>query len=370
MPEFAESLAGSLPPAPQEVVRAVSKPRLMSIHSESSLTTFANGHHKPSHKHHGSIHGSSPYTIPAIGHTGHNFGEHTGTIKTGPPVPAAASMARRIKSEQSSPDLRIYPALKMPTSGISQLDLTPQQHQPVPARAPHKSSMHRTNASGSFSNLNINTNAHYPLSNDYPEMLSAESEYQFSPGIYPSPASGWNTYLPTSFEDLASADRRYDNSFMYPSAASQVPPPPPVAASSVSGDDPEDAVYSRPSPPYGFGGSAPLSSNSSELADSDNYHLSAASSYVDLNSFPDYDRLLVQGPSMDGYDGELYGTGNRTADLVFGGSQSNFGNDIKLDIEVQSMVMGQQQADDDVLWMRTGGRSTRGGAGIQDQGWH
>jgi hypothetical protein len=93
---------------------------------------------------------------------------------------------------------------------------------------------------------------------------------------------------------------------------------PPALTNSTSGDEREDlGGYSRPSPPYGFG-NGPLSSNSSEHAESDQYHLSAASSYVGLpqmaelaevnNGFDtgEFDRLLSSVPlppaSIDSFE--------------------------------------------------------------------
>jgi hypothetical protein len=277
-------------------------------HSESSLTTFANGHHKPTHKHHTSVHGSCPYSIPTVGHSGHTFGEHNGCIKTqpgsGPSSTSSQKSSRRIKSEQSSPDLRTYPALQMTNHGITPLELTPK-----PARLT-RPGINRTASGRIQTGLSVNTN-HQAFStlHDFPsqELLpSADSEggYQFSAGLYPPQSAGW----PPSFshyegsvnsfiEEIAEQPQMDLVTFLRLHA-------PPALTNSTSGDEREDlGGYGRPSPPYGFG-NGPLSSNSSEHAESDQYHLSAASSYVGLpqmaemaevnNGFnpEEFDRLL------------------------------------------------------------------------------
>lgn len=94
---------------------------------------------------------------------------------------------------------------------------------------------------------------------------------------------------------------------------------PPALTNSTSGDEREDMnAFGGPSPPYNFGNGA-LSSNSSDRAESDQYHLSAASSCVGLPQMAagmpqvsnggfdigEFDRLLVSSatlPSVSGID--------------------------------------------------------------------
>jgi len=315
VPEFSAAPTGGSVTVPVlEVVRT--KPRLQMTHSESSLTTFANGHHKPTHKHHGNGHGSCPYSIPHVGHTGHTFGEHNGCTKTSgasaPPSVASAKPSRRIKSEQSSPDLRIYPALKMTNTCITPLELTPR------APAPAKPVLNRTASGRIESGLSVDTNS-FSTVHDYTNqeqlLRSADSEgsYQFSSALYPDQSTGW----PPSF-------RQFGSTTSFEEQAVEQPPPqyqtmdietwfklsnnPPALTNSTSGDEPEEVGFGGPSPPYTLNNGV-LSSNSSDHAESDRYQLSANSSYVGLPqvdmSSPAYDggefnRLLVSQPPMSG----------------------------------------------------------------------
>lgn len=64
-----------LPPAPSPAVADIRKPRLTSTKSESTLTVFRDGHHKPMHKHNDMAHKCGlPYTIPRH-HTIHGTSE-------------------------------------------------------------------------------------------------------------------------------------------------------------------------------------------------------------------------------------------------------------------------------------------------------
>ncbi|KAH8154144.1 uncharacterized protein LAJ45_01912 [Morchella importuna] len=230
-----ESCASTTPPE-------VRKPRLQMTQSESSLTTFANGHHRPTHKHHGSIHGSSPYTIPPVGHTGHAFGEHVNgctkvTASASAPSTVASQKPRRIKSEQSSPDLRTYPALQMANTSITPLELTPQLAQQ--ALKPTSSRIQP--------GLVVNTN-HPPFTlQDFPsqELLpsAAESDsYQFSAGLYPPQSAGWPPaygQFDPAFEDPP-LDASYDTSQIDMGSFLRFQTG--LAAGSVSGDEIDDFI--------------------------------------------------------------------------------------------------------------------------------
>lgn len=255
--------------------------------SESSLTTFANGHHRPTHKHHGSIHGSSPYTIPPVGHTGHAFGEHVNgctkviTSASAPPT-VVSQKPRRIKSEQSSPDLRIYPALQMATASITPLELTPQLAQqalkPASARVQP--------------GLVVNTN-HPPFTlHDFPsqELLpsAAESEgYQFSAGLYPPQSAGWPPnygQFDSAFEEPPLDPSSYDTSQLDLGSFLRFQPSG-LTGGSVSGDEIDDFIgpVGGPSPLSGNGAvTRSSSSDASDQAESDGYRVSAASSYIGL----------------------------------------------------------------------------------------
>jgi len=273
-------------------------------HSESSLTTFANGHHKPTHKHHSSIHGSCPYSIPTVGHTGHTFGEHNGCTKAQSVSPSGKS--RRIKSEQSSPDLRTYPALQLTNTGITPLELTPRLPVSKPA----------VNRTPSGRGLSLNTNhqnfstIHDFSNQDLLPSADSENSYQFSAGLLPQSA-GWPPSFPpydntSSFDDqLVDPQQQMDlETFLSLQTA-------PALTNSTSGDEREDlGGYGGPSPPpYGYGTGA-MSSSSSEHADSDNYHLSATSSYVGLPQVAeDMPQLSNGGFDAGEFDGLLVSAG-------------------------------------------------------------
>lgn len=320
MPEFAEPPAAAPgppppPPVPTTGIAAPDarpKPRLPMTHSEGSLTTFANGHHKPTHKHHGSFHGSSPYSIPTVGHTGHTFGEHSGCTKVqSASVPPPSS--RRIKSEQSSPDLRAAGSAGAApaaaggagaASGIAPLELAPRPPSKPPAvgRAP---------AHG----LSLNTNQQsFPSMASFqsPDLLaSAGSEngggYLCSAGLYPQSA-GWPPSFPpfdgSPYEDAATEFENYLR-------AHGAPPPLASNSSTTPGDERDELVAYDPSggsgagasggpspPAYGFGGGE-MSSSSSDQADSDHYHLSAASSYATLPQSAEDMQALANGGGFD-----------------------------------------------------------------------
>ncbi|KAI5778080.1 hypothetical protein EDC01DRAFT_635053 [Geopyxis carbonaria] len=311
VPEFsAPPISSSISAPALDTVRT--KPRLTMTHSESSLTTFANGHHKPTHKHHSSIHGSSPYSIPTVGHTGHTFGEHNGCHKapTASAPPSVAQKPRRIKSEQSSPDLRTYPALQMTNTGITPLELTPRPEKPSP--------MNRTPSGRMRGGLSVDTNHQsIPMQSFHSHELlpSADSDgFQFSAGLHPPYSAGWppsfSQYDSTSsFDDQLAENQRYEHSMDLETFLRMNQPP--ALTNSTSGDEVDDlGALSGPSPPYLNG---VLSSDSSDQDASDNYGgLSTASSYVGLpqvgmppHQMPqsgfeggEFDRLLVTSSSM------------------------------------------------------------------------
>jgi hypothetical protein len=76
---------------------ARAKPKLTATHSESHLTVFANGHHKPCHRNNNSAHVSGlPYKIPRPhtlhGHSAFSALAQEKSIKEKPEIPASRSM--------------------------------------------------------------------------------------------------------------------------------------------------------------------------------------------------------------------------------------------------------------------------------------
>jgi len=105
-----------LPPAPLRRNTSSRKPRLMNADSETSLTVFTNGHHKPVHKHNDSAHKCGiPYRIP-IPHSIHgnaDVARHRSTdslplVKKKEDVSILDPQqdSRLVRSEQGSPEPR------------------------------------------------------------------------------------------------------------------------------------------------------------------------------------------------------------------------------------------------------------------------
>ena len=423
VPEFAEPPAQAPGPPPSAVPAAAivvpearSKPRLQMTHSESSLTTFANGHHKPTHKHHGSFHGSSPYSIPTVGHTGHNFGEHSGCTKVqsaSVPPPPSSLKSRRIKSEQSSPDLRAYTgAAASAGSGggggnsIAPLELTPRPPQQPPSQS-KPPAMARATARGLSLNTNQQSFPSMPTFQNNQDMLaSASSEsgagYLCSADLYPPQSAGWPpSFAPFDGSPYEDAATEFENYLRQHGA------PPPVASNSSTtpGDERDEFVGydassrprraagtstgscggaggGRPSPPaYGYGTDA-ISSSSSDQADSDHYHLSAASSYVTLPQSQetedmralasggfdgsDFDRLMLVPPDMRVGGIDSFQPGLVTGpDALYDVDELNLGysspvgyGDLVPDRQLGAMVSKGMEAgtippppDDEGLWM-------------------
>jgi hypothetical protein len=116
------------------------KPRLTSTKSESTLTIFRDGHHKPMHKHNDMAHKCGlPYMIPRS-HTIHGTSECAQRSADHLPLPQRASTDltagfefehefdigsshRRVKSEHGSPESAAVPPLEQINTRIPPLDL-------------------------------------------------------------------------------------------------------------------------------------------------------------------------------------------------------------------------------------------------------
>ncbi|QKX58655.1 uncharacterized protein TRUGW13939_05782 [Talaromyces rugulosus] len=130
-----------LPPAPSPAVTEMRKPRLTSTKSESTLTVFRDGHHKPMHKHNDMAHKCGlPYTIPRH-HTIHGTSElaqrsadylpltlsQTADIKSPYTVDLESDSQfapRQVKSEHSSPVMGAMAAPEQINTQIPPLDLS------------------------------------------------------------------------------------------------------------------------------------------------------------------------------------------------------------------------------------------------------
>jgi len=310
--------------------------------SESSLTTFANGHHKPTHKHHSSMHGSSPYSIPTVGHTGHTFGEHHGCIKAkttavSAPPSVATAKPRRIRSEHSSPDLRSYPALPIP-SGITPLELTPAPPpQPRAQPPPEPAEVNRSPIGRIQPGLSVNTNHRtFPLRElpSYELLPSADSEngYQFSAGLFPPQSAGWppsfGQFENNSLDDVLGETNGYESSQFESSQADiDYLMTVPALSNSTSGDEHEDLVFSGSEAVNGATNGV-LSSESSDQGEPDQYGLSAASSFIGVSQ-----ASAIPASTNGGYEEALLATMSMPTSVepfeagMVAGVDGLFGND-------------------------------------------
>lgn len=254
-------------PQTRERKSSIGRPRLQSTQSESSLTTFANGHHKPTHKNHHGVHGVSPYTI--AGHADHH--RHSFLEEDVPPP--VTSRHRRMKSVSDKSSIDLISLSRAYTTGNpllsldhTSLELTPRQ--PLAVRQP-PSRLHP--------NLSVNTNQsqfnlHESFSQDF--LQSADSDaHQFSAGLQPS--AGWPSF------------QSFDLDFPYPGLTS-----------SSSGDENDELSLQAADLAQSLTSTGPLPSEASDLGD-DSYRLSAASSFIGLPQ-------LLGGNRLDEYNMERY----------------------------------------------------------------
>lgn len=255
-------------PHPRERKSSIGRPRLQATQSESSLTAFANGHHKPTHKSHHGVHGVSPYTI--AGHADHHRHSFLDDEDIHPPV---APRHRRMKSvsDKSSIDLlslsRAY-TTGDPLLGLDNgtLELTPRQPSAV-----------RQIPSRIHPGLSVNTNQaqftlHENFNQDFLQSASSDTA-RFSAGLHPS--AGWPSF------------QHFDLDWTYPGLTS-----------SSSGDENDELSIQTTDITQSLPGTGPLPSEASDLGD-ETYRLSAASSYIGLHQ-------LAGGGRLDDYNVERY----------------------------------------------------------------
>lgn len=252
---------------PRERKSSIGRPRLQATQSESSLTTFANGHHKPTHKSHHGVHGVSPYTI--TGHADHHRPSFLDDEDVQPPV----ARHRRMKSVSDKSSIDLLSLSRAYTTGNtllgldnSTLELTPRQPSAV-----------RQVSSRIHPGLSVNTNhAQFTLPEDFSQefLQSASSDAtQFSAGLQPS--AGWPSF------------HRFDLDWNYPGLTS-----------SSSGDENDELNIQTTDAAQSLTGTGPLPSEASDLGD-DTYRLSAASSFIGLPQLPG-------GGRLDEYNVERY----------------------------------------------------------------
>lgn len=255
-------------PHPRERKSSIGRPRLQATQSESSLTTFANGHHKPTHKSHHGAHGVSPYTI--AGHADHHRHSFLDDEDVHPQV---ASRHRRMKSVSDKSSLDLLALSRGYATGDqllgldnSTLELTPRQSSAV-----------RQAPSRIHPGLSVNTNQaqftlHENFNQDFLQSASSDAA-RFSAGLQPS--AGWPSFL------------HFDPDWTYPGLTS-----------SSSGDENDELSIQTTEIAQSQIGTGPLPSEASDLGD-ETYRLSAASSYIGLPQ-------LAGGGRLDEYNMERY----------------------------------------------------------------
>ncbi|EPS33907.1 hypothetical protein PDE_08869 [Penicillium oxalicum 114-2] len=308
------------PPAPTEAPR---KPHLTSTKSESTLTIFRDGHHKPAHKHNDMAHKCGlPYTIPRS-HTIHHTTDAPRRSVEHPPLtqsafirePLSLSMdpvsLSRQTSQQSSPssalsasadEVATAPPLEqafmdtfatpaVPTSGPLESSLDGPAGNSVPVSSSNMDGFAMDQTITSVpSGLGMSTYANYvPTSNNSPIACMAfqdpyhdpyfsapDSDLSLGQTGTGAPSVDWSSF--PLYSDMAAASSTQTPSyasFDYP-CPSGLPPP------SSSGDISEVDEFG-PLPALGHASNDMHDRHSiSEASDMDHLRLSSASSLVGL----------------------------------------------------------------------------------------
>lgn len=290
------------------------KPQLTSTKSESTLTVFRDGHHKPAHKHNDMAHKCGlPYTIPRS-HTIHGPPDAARRSVDHLPLTQQSVMSetiagqpqerprsiygfhRRVKSEHGSPENEpVAPSGDVPTS-VPPLDLSslfshsqPMEEPngggvpaPIPMSMP-KSSLDPIDTSGIPYSLQFST---FPtttaspvsaLQCQEPFFTSPDNDLTFCSAGLNAPPVDWSGVPLSSAMPTTSTQPPSYASFDYSSMGQGIPPP------SSSGDISELEEFA-PLPTLGGAGNDPHDLNSvSEGSDIDHFRISSASSFVSLS---------------------------------------------------------------------------------------
>ncbi|PKY03174.1 copper fist DNA binding domain protein [Aspergillus campestris IBT 28561] len=306
-----------LPPPPHSVLsEPPKKPQLTSTKSESTLTIFRDGHHKPAHKHNDMAHKCGlPYTIPRS-HTIHATSDVARRSVDQLPLSQAALMGdtfsshpifdhapdglpRRVKSEHGSPesapimpadDPTVVPPLDLSSffpPAAPSLDHTPSDGHPSepPRVSMGKSSVDPIVTSvppldvspySTFPNSNPSPVNCLPFQDPYkdPYFTSPDTEVPQHSTAFSAPPVDWSSF-PLYSSDVPAPSTQAPSyaSFDYNSMG------PNFAAPSSSGDISEVEDFA-PLPGLGTAGSELHSA--SESSDIDQYRISSASSYNGL----------------------------------------------------------------------------------------
>ncbi|PWY78319.1 copper fist DNA binding domain protein [Aspergillus heteromorphus CBS 117.55] len=311
---------GLPPPPPAALLDQPKKPQLTSTKSESTLTIFRDGHHKPAHKHNDMAHKCGlPYTIPRS-HTIHSTSDVARRSVDHLPLAQSTMMGeglasqqpaeqsptrglhRRVKSEHGSPESApVMPPDNISTT-VTPLDLSsffPQVQpldKPSDVGVPEPASMPMAKTPlddivtaglpldvSSFSSFP--TTATSPVNclafqDPYKEPFFTSPEGDMSLGSAPfsAPPVDWSSFplyasdVPTATSTQAPSYASFDYNSMAPG----------FPAPSSSGDISEADEFA-PIPGLGRTGSDLHDLNSvSEGSDIDHFRLSSASSFIGL----------------------------------------------------------------------------------------
>ncbi|KAL4909004.1 hypothetical protein BDW74DRAFT_174224 [Aspergillus multicolor] len=292
------------------------KPQLTSTKSESTLTVFRDGHHKPAHKHNDMAHKCGlPYTIPRS-HTIHStpetarrsvdhlplaqptfMGESIATQNPEQPRNSIYGFHRRVKSEHGSPEnVPVVPPGDVSTS-VPPLDLS--------SLFPHSQPMEDLNLAGvpvsipmtmpktldsietsgipfslpfsTFPTTNTSPVSGLQFQDPYQEPFytAPENDLAFC-STFNAPPVDWSSVPLSSAMPTTSTQPPSYASFDYGSMGPGMPAP------SSSGDISELEEFA-PLPHLGGSGNDPHDLNSvSEGSDIDHYRISSASSFIGL----------------------------------------------------------------------------------------
>lgn len=256
------------------------KPPLTSTKSESTLTVFRDGHHKPMHKHNDMAHKCGlPYTIPRS-HTIHGTSElaqrsadhlplnlnNKGALDTSYFHPGADLdnfPSRRAKSEHGSPELVAIPGPEQFNPEIPPLDLT---------------SLSALETARTTESLNP-----YILQDPYQDswLASPDTDFSVSAGAFNAPPVDWSSFpLPSTGVSTSVSQAPSYASFDLTNNVSNPSYPGLTGSSSGEASEVEDF-----GPMHGL----PTANNDlydlhsiSDGSDVDQYRLSSASSFAGL----------------------------------------------------------------------------------------
>ncbi|OJJ30470.1 hypothetical protein ASPWEDRAFT_32646 [Aspergillus wentii DTO 134E9] len=311
-----------LPPSqPAVLAEPPKKPQLTSTKSESTLTVFRDGHHKPAHKHNDMAHKCGmPYTIPRS-HTIHSTSDVTrrsvdhlplaqpSFLELLPPPPPPRpeqhdnGPQRLTKSENGSPESVPVTNAEDNTNSVTPLELPPffppsqpldNSNDQTPEHVPVTTALGKTPLNQIVTNvppLDVSSYSSFPATTTSPAtcmgfqdtyqdsyFASPDNDTPLGSGAFSAPPVDWSSF-PLYSSDVpptTSTQTPSYASFDYNSMGPSLPAP------SSSGDISEVDDFG-PLPGLGHSGSDLHDLHSvSEGSDMDNFRISSASSFISL----------------------------------------------------------------------------------------